>query len=145
MATLEELLALAEKGELKKPRKRSQNEEHQLQCAEVRYMRGVHGELSHVFFCVPNGQKRTSRQASWLHEEGMVNGVSDMILLKPNSRHGYLCIEKKTKKGKQSAEQKVFQQEVEKHGGKYVIVRSLDEFIEKLESYLNGELGKRKR
>lgn len=50
MATLEELLALAEKGELKKPRKRSQNEEHQLQCAEVRYMRGVHGELSHVFF-----------------------------------------------------------------------------------------------
>ena len=140
MATLEELLEKERCGELKKPRKRSLNEEHQLQCAEVRYMRGVHRDLSHVFFCVPNGQKRTSRQAAWLHEEGLVNGVSDMILLKPNSKHGYLCIENKTKKGKQSAEQKIFQQEVEKHGGKYVIIRSLDEFIETIESYLNGEL-----
>ena len=67
MATLEELLEKARGGELKKPRKRSLNEEHQLQCAEVRYMRGVHRDLSHVFFCVPNGQKRTSRQAAWLH------------------------------------------------------------------------------
>ena len=130
MATLEELLEKARCGELKKPRKRSLNEEHQLQCAEVRYMRGVHRDLSHVFFCVPNGQKRTSRQAAWLHEEGLVNGVSDMNL----------CIENKTMKGKQSAEQKIFQQEVEKHGGKYVIIRSLDEFIETIESYLNGEL-----
>lgn len=50
MATLEELLEKARCGELKKPRKRSLNEEHQLQCAEVRYMRGVHRDLSHVFF-----------------------------------------------------------------------------------------------
>lgn len=140
MATLEELLALANKGIKKKPRKCSLNEEHQLQCAEVRYMRGVHPELSHVFFCVPNGQKRTSLQTSWLHEEGMVNGVADMLLLKPNSKYGYLCIENKTKRGKQSPEQKIFQQEVEKHGGKYVVIRSLDEFIKTIDNYLNGEL-----
>lgn len=140
MATLEELLALANKGADKKPRRRSQNEEHQLQCAEVRYMRGVYPELSRVFFCVPNGQKRTSVQTSWLHEEGMVNGVADMLLLKQTSRHGYLCIENKTKRGKQSPEQKIFQQEVEKHGGKYVVIRSLDEFIKTIDKYLNGEL-----
>lgn len=140
MATLQELLALAEKGELKKPRRKSSNEEHRLQCAEVRYMRGVHGDLSRVFFCVPNGQKRTSRQAAWLHDEGLVNGVADMLLLKPNSLHGYLCIENKTRTGRQSPEQRLFQEEVEKNGGKYIIVRSLEEFTKNIEAYLNGEL-----
>lgn len=138
--TLEELLALDAKGVKKKPRKRSTNEEHQLQCSEVRYMRAMHPELAHIFFCVPNGQKRNAMQATWLHDEGMVNGVSDMILLKPNSKHGYLCVENKTEKGKQSAEQVLFQDAVEKNGGKYVIIRSLDEFMKTIESYLNGEL-----
>ncbi len=140
MATLEELLALDAKGVKKKPRKKSTNEEHQLQCSEVRYMRAIHPDLNHVFFCVPNGQKRTSRQTAWLHDEGMVNGVSDMILLRPNSRHGYLCIENKTKKGKQSDEQVLFQEAVEKNGGKYIVIRSLDEFMKSIEQYLNGEL-----
>lgn len=140
MATLEELLALAEKGELKKARRKPSCEEHRLQCAEVRYMRSAHRELSRVFFCVPNGQKRTVRQAAWLHDEGLVNGVSDMILLKPNSKHGYLCIENKTRTGRQSPDQILFQQAVESHGGKYVVVRSLDEFIRNIEDYLNGEL-----
>lgn len=138
--TLEELLALDAKGVKKKPRKRSTNEEHQLQCSEVRYMKAMHPELGHIFFCVPNGQKRNAMQATWLHDEGMVNGVSDMILLKPNSKHGYLCVENKTEKGKQSAEQVLFQDAVEKNGGKYVIIRSLDEFMKTIESYLNGEL-----
>ena len=57
MATLEDLLEKARGGELKKPRKRSLNEEHQLQCAEVRYMRGVHNDLSHVFFLCPERTK----------------------------------------------------------------------------------------
>lgn len=127
-------------GITKKPRKRSLGEEHALQCSEVRYMRAKHPDLSHIFFAVPNGQKRTSRQTAWLHEEGMVNGVSDMILLRPNSKHGYLCIENKTPKGRQSPEQVLFQKAVEKNGGIYVIVRSLDEFIHTIENYLNGEL-----
>lgn len=140
MATLAELLAMQEKGIEKKPRKRSLNEEHRLQCAEVRYMRAKHPDLSHIWFCVPNGQKRTSLQTEWLKDEGLVPGVSDMILLKPNSLHGYLCIENKTPKGKQSPEQVLFQQAVEKNGGKYIIIRSLDEFMKAIEQYLNGEL-----
>lgn len=121
-------------------RKRSTYDEHNLQAAEVRYIRGVHPDLSGVFFAVPNGQKRTSRQTSWLKEEGLLNGVSDMILLHRTSQHGFLCIENKTPKGKQSPEQKVFQAEAERHGGKYIIIRSLDEFIQSIEQYLNGEL-----
>lgn len=111
-----------------------------MQCSEVRYMRAKHPDLNHIFFAVPNGQKRTSRQTQWLKDEGLVPGVSDMILLRPNSLHGYLCVENKTEKGKQSEEQVLFQDAVEGNGGKYVIVRSLDEFMKTIEQYLNGEL-----
>lgn len=96
--------------------------------------------LEGVFFAVPNGGKRTSRQAAWLKEEGMKAGVSDMLLLKRTSQYGFLCIENKTPKGRQEPEQKVFQFEVERHGGKYIIVRSIDEFIQSIDNYLNGEL-----
>ncbi len=140
MATLKELLAMQDDGITKKPRKRSLNEEHSLQCSEVRYMRAKHPELAHVFFAVPNGQKRTSLQTKWLKEEGMAPGVSDLLLLKPNSLHGYLCVENKTAKGSQSPEQRLFEKAVEQNGGKYIITRSLDEFIKAIENYLNGEL-----
>lgn len=131
---------MQDKGIEKKPRKRSLNEEHYLQCAEVRYMRAKHPDLSHIFFSCPNGGKRTSLQAQWLKDEGLVPGVSDMILLKPNHLHSYLCIENKTPKGRQSPEQVLFQEAVEKNGGKYIIIRSLDEFMKAIEQYLNGEL-----
>ncbi len=128
------------KGVKTKPRKRSSYDEHNLQCAEVRYIRGAHPDLSGVFFCVPNGQKRTAKQTAWLKEEGLLPGVSDMILLHRTSQYAYLCIENKTKTGRQEPEQKAFQQAVEKHGGKYIIIRSIDEFMTAIENYLNGEL-----
>ncbi len=129
---------LEEEG--KKIRKRSSYDEHNLQAAEVRYIRGVYPDLEGVFFSVPNGGKRTSRQAAWLKEEGMKAGVSDMLLLKRTSQYGFLCIENKTPKGRQEPAQRVFQFEVERHGGKYIIVRSIDEFMEAINNYLNGEL-----
>ena len=51
----------------KKIRKRSSYDEHNLQAAEVRYIRGVHPDLEGVFFAVPNGGKRTSRPVSYTH------------------------------------------------------------------------------
>lgn len=139
MASYAEIKAkLQQEG--KKIRKRSSYDEHYLQAAEVRYIRGVYPDLEEVFFAVPNGGKRTSRQAEWLKEEGMKAGVSDMILLKRTSQYGFLCIENKTPKGRQEPEQKVFQHEVERHGGKYIIVRSIDEFTNAIDNYLNGEL-----
>ena len=45
----------------KKIRKRASYDEHNLQAAEVRYIRGVYPDLEGVFFAVPNGGKRTSR------------------------------------------------------------------------------------
>lgn len=139
MATSREIKAkLQQEG--KKIRKQASYDEHNLQAAEVRYIRGVYPDLEGVFFAVPNGGKRNSRQAAWLKEEGMKAGVSDMILLKRTSQYGFLYIENKTPKGRQESEQKVFQFDVERHGGKYIIVRSIDEFIKAIDNYLNGEL-----
>lgn len=139
MASYSEIKAkLQQEG--KKIRKRSSYDEHNLQAAEVRYIRWAYPDLEGVFFAVPNCGKRTIRQAAWLKEEGMKAGVSDMLFLKRTSRYGFLCIENKTPKGRQEPEQKVFQYEVERHGGKYIIVRSIDEFIQAIDNYLKGKL-----
>lgn len=137
--TVKQLMDMKAKGILPKPRKSSRNLEHSLQRSEVSYMRAKHRDLLGVFFAVPNGQKRTDSQTSWLHEEGMLNGVSDMLLLKPNRFYGCLCIENKTKDGRQREDQKRFQQAVESHGNKYVICRSLDDFIREIEDYLSND------
>ena len=139
MTSYSEIKAKLEQED-KKIRKRSSYDEHNLQAAEVRYIRGVYPDLEGVFFAVPNGGKRTSRQAAWLKEEGMKAGVADILLLKRTSQFGFLCIENKTPKGRQEPEQKVFQCEVERHGGKYIIVRSIDEFIQAIDNYLNDEI-----
>lgn len=67
---------------------------------------------------------------------GMRAGFPDFIFLMPNSSYPFLAIELKTAKGRQSDHQKEYQQAVEMAGGKYVIIRSLDEFMEEIKSYL---------
>lgn len=135
-----EYLDMMARGEkIPKPRKRSTNEEHRLQCSEMSYMKAAHPDLVRVCFAVPNGQKRTDVQTAWLHNEGLINGVSDIVFLKPNKFYPYLCLENKTAKGIQSLEQKLFQEAVERQGGKYVIIRSLDEFVKTIEDYLKDK------
>ena len=62
---------------------------------------------------------------------GFKKGVADVHLCFPNGKLVY--IEFKTATGRQSAEQKEFQQQVESLGFKYYIVRSLEEFKEIVE------------
>lgn len=113
------------------------NEESRIQRSCVVWMRLKHPELFPVFFSVPNGGNRDAITGAIMKAEGAKAGVSDLILLTPRGKHAALCIEMKQPKGKQSESQKVFQQEVEKHGNKYVICHSLDEFIKEVEAYLN--------
>jgi len=69
---------------------------------------------------------------------GIIPGAADLLLTLGN---GYFCwIETKTEKGKQSPQQIKFQQEHEKIGNKYYIVRSLEDFID----VLRVEMGKDK-
>jgi hypothetical protein len=79
----------------------------------------------HVIFSVPNGGYRTKSEALRLKSTGLLPGVSDLIILKPNK---VVFIELKTASGKQSEKQKEFQDKVTLLGFDYFIVRSLDEF-----------------
>lgn len=53
-----------------------------------------------------------------------MKGVSDVILLNDGTIHFIEC---KSSKGSQSQEQKAFQRAVEENGGRYYIVKNLDD------------------
>ena len=54
----------------------------------------------------------------------------------PNKFYPFCGIELKIKTGRQSEHQKEYQKEFESIGAKYVVVRSLDEFIKVANDYL---------
>lgn len=67
---------------------------------------------------------------------GMRAGFPDFIFLRPNKFYPYLAIELKSAKGRQTEHQKEYQEAVERQGGKYVVVRSLEEFMAVVNEYL---------
>lgn len=69
---------------------------------------------------------------------GMRPGFPDFIFLLPNRVYPFLALELKSEKGRQSDHQKEYQLAVEQAGGKYVIVRSLDEFIGQINAYMDN-------
>lgn len=121
---------------VKPARKRPRHEEHSLQAACVRWFRLRHPKMRHNLFAVPNGGWRTEGEAARLKDEGVLAGVSDLILLKGNRFYGALLIEMKTATGRQSAAQREWQGCITTDGYKYVVCRSLDEFAEEVEAYL---------
>jgi len=58
------------------------------------------------------------------------NGVSDILGLDANGR--FIAIEVKTKKGRISDNQKLFLEDINKHGGLGFIARSVDDVREKI-------------
>lgn len=70
--------------------------------------------------------------------EGTVSGVSDLILLVPRGRYHSLCIEMKQGKGSQTENQKEWQKAAESVGNKYIVVKSIESFINEVKAYLQG-------
>lgn len=89
-----------------------------------------------LLFAVPNGGSRNKLEAINLKRQGIKSGVADVLLLIPRGGFASLCLEFKTKTGKQSPEQKEFQKQAENCGSKYVIVRSVKEAIDEMKIYL---------
>ena len=77
----------------RKQRKRPGDEEHRIQCECVRYFHLRYPHLRGRLFAVPNGGRRDAATAGKLKAEGVVAGVSDLVLLKPNREFGALLIE----------------------------------------------------
>lgn len=111
--------------------------EHRLQCACVRWFRLAYPQHHHNLFAVPNGGYRTPATAAKIKAEGALPGVSDLILLIARGGYHGLLIELKTDKGRQSEAQREWQRLIEADGYKYVVVRSIEEFIKVVEAYLN--------
>ena len=97
--------------------------EHQHQVAFFQLvelqLQKKHPYLEKLLFAVPNGGQRSKAQAGKLKAEGVKSGVSDIVLLKAGRGYGYLCIEMKHGKNKQSESQKIFEDNVKKSGGGY--------------------------
>lgn len=115
--------------------------EHNLQCACVRWFGVQYPRLRLRLFAVPNGGQRNAAVAARLKAEGVLPGVSDLILLVPRSGYGALCIEMKTvsKSSRQSPRQKEWEADITRGGEyRYAVCRNVDEFIETVNGYLNG-------
>lgn len=116
-------------------------EEHNIQSACVRWFNLQWPEYRGLLFAVPNGGARSKATAGKLKAEGVVAGVADLILLVTRIKNyepmiHALCIEMKTEKGRQSPEQMEWQRKVEAQGYRYAVCRSLDEFMYKINNYL---------
>lgn len=122
--------------------------ESEIQQGCVTWFRLQHPKLAKLLFAVPNGGGRNALEASIMKGEGVTAGVADMLLLVPRRGYHGLCIEMKRqwygmgkkglilKKTYQEPEQKEWQSLVEAQGYRYEVIRSLEEFIELINSYL---------
>lgn len=121
----------------KQAARKHKEEEHRIQCACVRWFRLQYPQLNGRLFAVPNGGRRDVTTAAKLKAEGVVAGVSDLILLKSNHDYGALLIEMKTVKGRQRDSQKQWQNLVCADGEyKYVVCHSFDDFKREVDDYL---------
>jgi len=128
--------------------------ESDIQKACVRLIRTHFKKYSPFLLKVGNGGKRTKIAAIRSLAEGELPGAADLFLAYPSPyikklmdsgswimlRDKGFCglwIEMKSKAGVQSEKQKEFQMNMESVGYKYVIVRSIDEFLHEMTVYLN--------
>ena len=114
--------------------------EDNLQEACITWFRYQYPYLSKILFHAPNGGKRSLKEAMILKKQGVVPGVADLILLKSNANHNSLCIEMKSKEGIQTDNQKAWQKDCEVHNNAYFVCKSLDNFIEIINDYLNDKI-----
>ena len=91
---------------------------------------------THIIFSVPNEipyplpKKIMMEILSRLTQNGLLKGASDLVILCPDKR--YITVEVKTSTGSQSPEQKIFEHIVKQNGGDYFVIRSLEDFINKV-------------
>lgn len=108
---------------------------YDLQWGRRRY-NGV--ELKSALHHSPNGGKRSKREAAAFRAMGTRPGFPDLWLGIPAGGCPYLCIELKTtaRTSTQSEHQKHYEQLVTALGARYVVVRTIEEFIATVNAYL---------
>ena len=110
--------------------KRYQHKESELQIQCVRWFAYEYPHLRMLLYHPQNEGTANGRvRGAIAKAEGVVAGVADLILQAP-SEDGFSClaIEMKTPTGRQSPEQKMFELYIKAAYGKYVVVRTFEDF-----------------
>ena len=120
--------------------KRYQHKESELQIQCIRWFAYEYPHHRMLLYHPNNEGTANGRvRGAIAKAEGVVAGVADLILQAP-STDGFSClaIEMKTPTGRQSQEQKLFERYITAANGKYVIVRSFDDFKSIVMEYVNS-------
>jgi len=118
-------------------KRRPRHIEDRLQISCVEWFDLKHPDMKLLLHHSPNGGHRNVIEAAKFKKMGVRAGFPDLILLEANNDYPLMGIELKTKIGRQSPYQRAYQREFERLGYKYVVIRSLDEFIKEVENYLS--------
>ncbi|OJV23105.1 MAG: hypothetical protein BGO30_03950 [Bacteroidetes bacterium 41-46] len=123
--------------------------ESEIQQACIRWFRYQYPQYAYMLIAIPNAARRTRKVVNTsagsrvvcvggkrAKDEGMVAGAADAILLLSRGDSGCLCIEFKTETGRQSQEQKRWQEAAIKAGNRYSVIRGIEEFIEVINEYM---------
>lgn len=116
------------------PRTKPKQNESKLQQACVKWFRFAYPQL--IIFSIPNGGSRNVIEAVRLKEEGLLAGVCDLFLPKPNQTKAGLFIEMKTPGNKPTLSQMDFIQKMRAFGYTCEICYSFDDFRATIENYL---------
>ena len=111
-------------------------EEHNIQVNCVKWFRLQYRSYSSLLFAIPNGGFRGKATAGKLKAEGVVAGVADLCLAIPRGGYGALYIEMKKRGCYQRPVQKEWQEICERVGNKYVVCRTIEEFMREINSYM---------
>lgn len=112
------------------------HEEDTLQMQCVSWFGLQYPDLKGLLHHSPNGGKRNLREAARFKAMGTRAGFPDLALLIPRGERYGLFIEMKTATGRQTTEQRWWQAELELYGYRYEVCRSLEQFIDVVNSYL---------
>lgn len=114
------------------PKQRPKSAEFQIHCAIVELLR-LKADPRVIWFHPANGEKRNVLTAVKLKRMGVLTGVADLVFTLPDGKAAYM--EVKAVGGRSSPEQKVFHDRCKAIGVPYVVVSSVDEAEEVLESW----------
>ena len=79
-------------------------------------------------------RKAIAMAVNFSKQTGMIEGISDLIIHLPNGR--CVMVEVKTEIGTQSQAKKKIEVKIKAMGGNYILVRSLEDFKEKIKKFI---------
>jgi len=124
-----------------RPKKRTHSSpEGKIQAECFAWFWNTYPQYRKCLFHVPNENDRSDSniiQGAIRKSMGVVAGVSDFLLLVARGKYHGLCIEMKDEHGQQKPAQKEWQKIVEAQNYRYEICRSLEQFKQIIEEYLN--------